>query len=60
MPLRTEPPQGEITTGALRGFLRLLFRLVSLYAYVDKRTAAGDEVLIRSASTGEIERIKLL
>lgn len=35
-------------------------RAVSLYSYIDSRTAAGDEVLIRSAATGEVERIKLL
>lgn len=35
-------------------------RAVSLYSYIDSRTAAGDEILIRSAATGEVERIKLL
>ena len=35
-------------------------RAVSLYSYIDSRTANGDEVLIRSKDTGEIERIKLL
>jgi hypothetical protein len=34
-------------------------RAISLYSYIDARTAAGDELLIRS-SNGELERIKLL
>ncbi len=38
----------------------LINRSVSLYSYVDSRTAAGDELLIRSAETGAIERIHLL
>lgn len=38
----------------------LINRAVSLYAYIDARIAAGDDLLIRSASTGEVERIKLL
>jgi hypothetical protein len=37
----------------------LINRSVSLYSYIDSRMAAGDELLIRSAETGEIERIKL-
>jgi hypothetical protein len=35
-------------------------RAVSLYEYVDARLAAGDELLIRSSETGQIEIIKLL
>jgi len=38
----------------------IINRAVSLYSYVDSRTAAGDEILIRSGTTGEIERIHLL
>jgi hypothetical protein len=38
----------------------IINRSVSLYSYVDSRVAAGDEVLIRSGTTGEIERIRLL
>lgn len=35
-------------------------RAVALYAYVEGRTAAGDDLLIRDAATGDVERIRLL
>jgi hypothetical protein len=35
-------------------------RALSLYEYVDARLAAGNELLIRDGTTGQIEVIKLL
>jgi hypothetical protein len=35
-------------------------RAVSLYTFVDERIAGGDELLIRSKDTGQVEIIRLL
>ncbi len=35
-------------------------RAVTLYEFVDSRLAAGDEIILRSKATGDLELIRLL
>lgn len=54
---------GELDSIAARSGMTktdIINRAVTLYAYVDARIAAGDDLLIRSSATGDVERIKLI
>lgn len=50
----------DLTTESGMSKADVINRAVRLYAYVDCRSADGDELFIRSKATGEIERITLI